>query len=112
MSSRRWHTICALVTGVQTCALPICIQRWCDRDHHHDHGAGDESTARFELCLAARALADAAELRAELRLRRHLLEQPSSQAACHRPHYWRTPVGLSSLPVLAVAASVREFGRA
>src|SRR3546814_7945837 len=24
-SSRRRHTICALVTGVQTCALPICI---------------------------------------------------------------------------------------
>src|SRR3546814_13727206 len=24
-SSRRGHTICALVTGVQTCALPICI---------------------------------------------------------------------------------------
>src|SRR3546814_6321363 len=23
-SSRRRHTICALVTGVQTCALPIC----------------------------------------------------------------------------------------
>src|SRR3546814_17285680 len=23
-SSRRWHTRCALVTGVQTCALPIC----------------------------------------------------------------------------------------
>src|SRR3546814_13476324 len=23
-SSRRQHTICALVTGVQTCALPIC----------------------------------------------------------------------------------------
>src|SRR3546814_16568723 len=23
-SSRRLHTICALVTGVQTCALPIC----------------------------------------------------------------------------------------
>src|SRR3546814_3987769 len=26
-SSRRRHTSCALVTGVQTCALPIC-QRW------------------------------------------------------------------------------------
>src|SRR3546814_3025456 len=26
-SSRRRHTRCALVTGVQTCALPICIQR-------------------------------------------------------------------------------------
>src|SRR3546814_2786448 len=26
-SSRRRHTICALVTGVQTCALPICLLR-------------------------------------------------------------------------------------
>src|SRR3546814_3495567 len=25
-SSRRRHTRCALVTGVQTCALPICTQ--------------------------------------------------------------------------------------
>src|SRR3546814_19449457 len=25
MSSRGWHTSCALVTGVQTCALPISI---------------------------------------------------------------------------------------
>src|SRR3546814_4707107 len=25
MSSRRRHTRCALVTGVQTCALPICL---------------------------------------------------------------------------------------
>src|SRR3546814_7094044 len=25
-SSRRRHTRCALVTGVQTCALPICFQ--------------------------------------------------------------------------------------
>src|SRR3546814_7862238 len=27
-SSRRRHTRCALVTGVQTCALPICM-RFC-----------------------------------------------------------------------------------
>src|SRR3546814_6417522 len=27
-SSRRRHTRCALVTGVQTCALPICSERW------------------------------------------------------------------------------------
>src|SRR3546814_1446204 len=26
-SSRRRHTRCALVTGVQTCALPICFQK-------------------------------------------------------------------------------------
>src|SRR3546814_8472340 len=27
-SSRRRHTRCALVTGVQTCALPICVARF------------------------------------------------------------------------------------
>src|SRR3546814_5283354 len=27
-SSRRRHTRCALVTGVQTCALPICLRDW------------------------------------------------------------------------------------
>src|SRR3546814_7400939 len=31
-SSRRRHTRCALVTGVQTCALPICGDVWCDAD--------------------------------------------------------------------------------
>src|SRR3546814_18703658 len=49
-SSRRRHTRCALVTGVQTCALPICFvprhrvpagsrgslaRRRCDKDVHH-----------------------------------------------------------------------------
>src|SRR3546814_3012871 len=29
-SSRRRHTRCALVTGVQTCALPICRQHLLD----------------------------------------------------------------------------------
>src|SRR3546814_20280725 len=29
-SSRRRHTRCALVTGVQTCALPICLKLDCD----------------------------------------------------------------------------------
>src|SRR3546814_10598099 len=33
-SSRRRHTSCALVTGVQTCALPICAAP--------DHYGGDE----------------------------------------------------------------------
>src|SRR3546814_18713489 len=27
LSSRRRYTICALVTGVQTCAIPICTKR-------------------------------------------------------------------------------------
>src|SRR3546814_4243634 len=30
VSSRRRHTRCALVTGVQTCALPICSGCGCD----------------------------------------------------------------------------------
>src|SRR3546814_2800519 len=30
-ASRRRHTRCALVTGVQTCALPICYDRYDDR---------------------------------------------------------------------------------
>src|SRR3546814_5194117 len=29
-SSRRRHTRCALVTGVQTCALPISAAKWMD----------------------------------------------------------------------------------
>src|SRR3546814_9314613 len=33
-SSRRRHTRCALVTGVQTCALPIC---WVDGDNGEGH---------------------------------------------------------------------------
>src|SRR3546814_4778512 len=37
-SSRRRHTRCALVTGVQTCALPICFPsfyRSCEGRHEH-----------------------------------------------------------------------------
>src|SRR3546814_2218019 len=33
-SSRRRHTRCALVTGVQTCALPICAGRIFVSTHH------------------------------------------------------------------------------
>src|SRR3546814_11811523 len=35
-SSRRRHTSCALVTGVQTCALPISIQGRVDRAERLD----------------------------------------------------------------------------
>src|SRR3546814_9369244 len=31
VSSRRRHTRCALVTGVQTCALPICFRGFLDQ---------------------------------------------------------------------------------
>src|SRR3546814_20135761 len=47
-SSRRRHTRCALVTGVQTCALPICSSRgrsksWL-REIQTSGRASDEST--------------------------------------------------------------------
>src|SRR3546814_6993953 len=35
LSSRRRHTRCALVTGVQTCALPICCYRTSRGPRHH-----------------------------------------------------------------------------
>src|SRR3546814_15329236 len=49
LSSRRRHTRCALVTGVQTCALPICDAEQSRGDRHpipgkggEDEGAADE----------------------------------------------------------------------
>src|SRR3546814_17243632 len=42
-SSRRRHTRCALVTGVQTCALPI--SQWIGRPCHHNL-ATQKSTTR------------------------------------------------------------------
>src|SRR3546814_18670839 len=47
-SSRRRHTRCALVTGVQTCALPI--SRQCNADFEW-RGQRAEIEARFE-CFA------------------------------------------------------------
>src|SRR3546814_7191890 len=41
-SSRRRHTRCALVTGVQTCALPICDEE----EHEHMPGPGCVEEAR------------------------------------------------------------------
>src|SRR3546814_6463950 len=41
-SSRRRHTRCALVTGVQTCALPICLYF----GHELDYGGGNRWNLR------------------------------------------------------------------
>src|SRR3546814_3102262 len=41
-SSRRRHTRCALVTGVQTCALPISRRRGGLQDHFGYAGADKE----------------------------------------------------------------------
>src|SRR3546814_9686578 len=44
-SSRRRHTRCALVTGVQTCALPFMPRH----DHHEHHGAALAKAAQATL---------------------------------------------------------------
>src|SRR3546814_2573190 len=50
-SSRRRHTICALVTGVQTCALPIWVVRhWTD--------AGDTYAFDYDLAAGTTRIAD------------------------------------------------------
>src|SRR3546814_17514651 len=51
-SSRRRHTSCALVTGVQTCALPICqanqqVEVRC-RDKRHGDVLADQILRRFD----------------------------------------------------------------
>src|SRR3546814_2121128 len=57
-SSRRRHTICALVTGVQTCALPILAQerlpdafvRLSDNRHYRFGASGSFGTGQHEFC--------------------------------------------------------------
>src|SRR3546814_6550643 len=58
-SSRRRHTRCALVTGVQTCALPIC----------HPYGAAPVGVARASAARQAGAGAERGERRAGHRAR-------------------------------------------
>src|SRR3546814_3236730 len=52
-SSRRRHTSCALVTGVQTCALPIYAAIWYPTDGHGlaggDHGDDTMNPTRAAL---------------------------------------------------------------
>src|SRR3546814_2727959 len=66
LSSRRRHTRCALVTGVQTCALPISTQaekaRLFQDLHHQDHAfiipnPWDIGTARLLAHMGFKALA-------------------------------------------------------
>src|SRR3546814_3640344 len=56
-SSRRRHTICALVTGVQTCALPICLAEF-QRQGFWISSARTSSSARscLRCCLAVRII--------------------------------------------------------
>src|SRR3546814_8775636 len=96
-SSRRRHTRCALVTGVQTCALPICEgeeSRPRDRrgrggdehraDLHRGEGIEEEASVglrgRRERRRRARQRAERDHRQTE---RRHLLELPRRRSEDH-----------------------------
>src|SRR3546814_6814212 len=59
-SSRRRHTRCALVTGVQTCALPICAKGAGGGDHALGLAAAEpEAAVGVEVAEVAHAVDDA-----------------------------------------------------
>src|SRR3546814_8522404 len=65
-SSRRRHTRCALVTGVQTCVLPICDP--CMGDRPSTHGAGFQrdpqiATGQAEIAKGCRRLTNGDDFR-------------------------------------------------
>src|SRR3546814_4475642 len=83
-SSRRRHTRCALVTGVQTCALPICSQPERREAWRHilDEAVPPEQLAEIRLYLQQqRALGhDAFKATVEAKTRRFASARPA-----HRP---------------------------
>src|SRR3546814_6185915 len=85
-SSRRRHTRCALVTGVQTCALPISHVVLVGKDH--DGVRSDEAALLFEL----------AEVERDVRLR-------GGQDAAGRA---ARQVGLEGVAVGHAAAILRD----
>src|SRR3546814_2247834 len=86
-SSRRRHTRCALVTGVQTCALPVCKSRqaaFFERGTERD-GQGAPVTVRrtVERDRAIAAVTWPAEVTVRFQLsevRQHVVAAPSDHA--------------------------------
>src|SRR3546814_4608511 len=66
-SSRRRHTRCALVTGVQTCALPICFVELGDSDP--DYPVEDRLTAALGAAWEAGETADVTVAQSEAQAR-------------------------------------------
>src|SRR3546814_10598490 len=101
-SSRRRHTRCALVTGVQTCALPICneggvilkariaVRKGAPRDALAvlaPYGAARPDTVGVAMTRLEvyRALRDAAGLREQFaRLRRLATDYQIGRASCRQ----------------------------
>src|SRR3546814_4331191 len=66
-SSRRRHTRCALVTGVQTCALPILLRRMTASLDHPDHLRRSLSNRHLQLIAIGGAIGTGLFMRSEER---------------------------------------------
>src|SRR5258708_20905347 len=84
------------------------VQRRRDCDHHYDHGAGDEGAAWRPSARFGAAATSVPQLCPELPLRRYLLEQPPSHAACQHGGERRDAMGQPAPLVLAIVVSVRH----
>src|SRR5438309_10258656 len=82
------------------------VQRWRARHYHNDHGAGLESAAGRRTGGVEAVAAGVSELRAELHLSWHLLEQSSSPPAHDQTGQRRHSLGESAPAVLAITVSV------
>src|SRR3546814_2868994 len=96
-SSRRRHTRCALVTGVQTCALPISLDipyesLWLDARHRED-------LTRMEMA-TIQAFAAQARLPADLDRRMRLLVEHGHPESMLRKHALRSEEHTSELQSL------------
>src|SRR6185436_12908072 len=78
------------------------VQRRSAGDHYHDHGAGVESPPRHRSGCAQAVAAGLSELRSELHLCRHLLEQSSSHVADREESQRRHSLGELAPFVLAL----------
>src|SRR3546814_3133667 len=93
-SSRRRHTSCALVTGVQTCALPICVDwryaapRRCQEPRRTAPCDGKCSRPATSLDLLAARRCHAACSRSGAHARRK--RNSHSATCCHRSHATRS----------------------
>src|SRR3546814_3878622 len=82
-SSRRRHTCCALVTGVQTCALPICPQRHVTGD---DDDFGLEVAAPILVLQGNRVARPQEAVRSALIHQRIVPEAVGHRGAARLPH--------------------------
>src|SRR3546814_14855972 len=105
-SSRRRHTRCALVTGVQTCALPIS-SRFADRVFRRGLGFGIGPAGRDSTILL-NAFAGSAGLMDQHRSR---IDDLLDLECLQRPHEVAAAVDIAGLILRLVLAAALDQGR-